>query len=63
MNGSLEEVCPIHDECQVVLVITDILWFPRLTLIIVCNFQILIGWIFFLMQTPRLSVRNDLAEM
>lgn len=27
------------------------------------NLQILIGWIFFLMQTPRLSVRNDLAEM
>ena len=62
MNGSLEEVCLIHDECQVVLVITDILWFPRLTLLSVI-FKFLFGWIFFLTQTPRLSVRNDLAEM
>ena len=62
MNSSLEKVCPIHDECQADLVVTDILWFPRLDTF-VCNFKILIGWIFFLMQTPRLSVRNDLAEM
>ena len=62
MNSSLEKVCPIHDECQVVLVVTDILWFPRLDTF-VCNFKILIGWIFFLMQSPRLSVRHNLAEM
>lgn len=62
MNSSLEKVCPIHDECQADLVITEILWFPRLTLLSVIR-QILIGWILFLMQTPRLSVRNDLAEM
>ena len=55
MNSSLEKVCPIHDECQVVLVVTDILWFPRLDTF-VCNFKILIGWILFLMQSPRLSV-------
>lgn len=62
MNSSLEKVCPIHDECQADLVITEILWFPRLTLLSVIR-QILIGWILFLMQSPRLSVRHNLAEM
>ena len=46
MNGSLEEVCPIHDKCQVVLVITDILWFPRLTLLSVIFKFLLAGFSF-----------------